>query len=219
MIEKKEEVLRQLKLVRKARGISYQMIADGTEDLGMAVSLSSVKRVFAEDSKASDFRYESTIRPIVRFVLGVDGGLDGPDTYEEAKANAEGLAAVVDYKDAVLKRLEDELARVRTDNAITIEKMEAAEARKLSYLMEELQRLREEKKMAETRMERWRTTSITFLGLFVASLLVVVAYLLTDRSHPQWGIFWTDNPVPLVVLALLFGIAAVAAIAIARRKK
>lgn len=219
MIEKKEEVLRQLKLVRKARGISYQMIADGTEDLGMAVSLSSVKRVFAEDSKASDFRYESTIRPIVRFVLGVDGGLDGPDTYEEAKANAEGLAAVVDYKDAVLKRLEDELARVRTDNAITIEKMEAAEARKLSYLMEELQRLREEKKMAETRMERWRTTSIAFLGLFVASLLVVVAYLLTDRSHPQWGIFWTDNPVPLVVLALLFGIAAVAAIAIARRKK
>ena len=219
MIEKKEEVLRQLKLVRKARGISYQMIADGTEDLGMAVSLSSVKRVFAEDSKASDFRYESTIRPIVRFVLGVDGGLDGPDTYEEAKANAEGLAAVVDYKDAVLKRLEDELARVRTDHAITIEKMEAAEARKLSYLMEELQRLREEKKMAEKSAERWRTTSILFLGLFVASLLVVVAYLITDRSHPQWGIFWTDNPVPLVILALLFGIAAVAAIAIARRKK
>lgn len=219
MIEKKEEVLRQLKLVRKARGISYQMIADGTEDLGMAVSLSSIKRVFAEDSRASDFRYESTIRPIVRFVLGVDGGLDGLDTYEEAKANAEGLAAVVDYKDALIHRIEAELERVREEHKAAIEKMEAAEERKIAYLREEIQRAREDQKMSDIYMAKWRAAAFLFLALFVTSLLVVIAYLIADRSNPDWGIFWTQNPVPLSLIAVLFGSAITVSMLVTRRKK
>ena len=68
MESKKEEVLRQLKLVRKAKGLSYQNIVDGTESIGTAVSMSTVKRVFAENSKASEFKYSTTLRPIVRFL-------------------------------------------------------------------------------------------------------------------------------------------------------
>ena len=219
MKSKKEEVLRQLKAVRKAKNISYQDIVDGTEEMGVAVSLSSVKRVFAEDSQAGDFRYDSTIRPIVRFVMGIDSGLDDLETYEEAKANAEGLAAVVDYKDALLHRVEAELERAREDHRQIIEKMEAAEVRKIEYLKEEIQRAREEKKMIETRMERWRTAAILFVGLFVTALLLVIAYLLTDHSNPNWGIFWAENPIPLPLLAFMFGGAIAISMLVASRKK
>lgn len=219
MIEKKEEVLRQLKLVRKARGISYQMIADGTEDMGMAVSLSSVKRVFAENSQARDFRYESTIRPIVRFVMGIDGDVGDLETLEEAKASVDGLTAVVDFKDSYIARLEADLDRVREDHRIAVEKMEAAEARKVAYLREEIQRAREDQKVSDTRMARWRTAAILFLALFVSSLLLVIAYLITDRSDPGWGIFWTENPAPLPLVLVLFGFAIAVSLTIARKKK
>lgn len=219
MIEKKEEVLRQLKLVRKARGISYQMIADGTEDLGMAVSLSSVKRVFAENSQARDFRYESTIRPIVRFVMGIDGDVGDLETLEEAKASVDGLTAVVDFKDSYISRLEADLDRAREDHRIAVEKMEAAEARKVAYLREEIQRAREDQKVSDTRMARWRTAAILFLALFVSSLLLVIAYLITDRSDPGWGIFWTENPAPLPLVLILFGFAIAVSLMIARKKK
>lgn len=174
MIEKKEEVLRQLKLVRKARGISYQMIADGTEDLGMAVSLSSVKRVFAENSQACDFRYESTIRPIVRFVMGIDGDVGDLETLEEAKANAVGLAAVVDYKDALLNRVEAELERSRQEHREMVAKMEAAEERKIAYLQEEIKRAREAQLASDAHMAKWRIAAILFLSLFVVSLFFLI---------------------------------------------
>ena len=219
MKTKKEEVLRQLKAVRKAKNISYQDIVEGTEELGMAVSLSSVKRVFAEDSEATDFRYESTIRPIVRFVMGIDSGMDDLETYEEAKANAEGLAAVVDYKDALIRRIESELERAREDHRIAVEKMEAAEARKIAYLREEIQRAREDQKISDTRMARWRMAAIMFLALFISSLLLVIAYLVIDRSNQDWGIFWTENPAPLPLVLILFGFAIAVSLMIARKKK
>lgn len=218
MISKKEEVLRQLKLVRKAKNISYQAIVDGTEELGMAVSLSSVKRVFAEDSQACDFRYDSTLKPIVRFVMGVDGDIEEPKTYEEAKVNVEGLAAVVQLKDEMLSRAERELLRSREDHKLEIERLQAAEERKIAYLKEEIKRARDDKEYLEIRLARWRTTTILFLSLFVTSLLFVIAYLLTDHSTPEWGIFFTENPAPITVLVGAFGLAIAVSLLIASKK-
>lgn len=218
MISKKEEVLRQLKIVRKAKNISYQAIVDGTEELGMAVSLSSVKRVFAEDSKACDFRYDSTLKPIVRFVMGVAGDIEEPKTYEEAKINVEGLAAVVHLKDEMLSRAEQELLRSREDHKLEIERLQAAEERKIAYLKEEIKRARDDKEHLEIRLARWRTTTILFLSLFVTSLLFVIAYLLTDHRTPEWGIFFTENPVPIVVIIGAFGLAIAVSLLIASKK-
>ena len=103
MESKKEEVLRQLKVIRKAKGMSYQNIVDGTESIGMAVSMTTVRRVFADGSKASEFKYATTLKPIVRVVMGLEEEFyDEPQTLSEAKANADGLAAVVEYKAAAL---------------------------------------------------------------------------------------------------------------------
>lgn len=109
---KKEEVLRQLRIVRKVKKMSYQNIVDGTEAIGAAVSMSSVRRVFDERFHADDFRYDTTIKPIVRVVMGIEEEFyEEPKTIEEATANVEGLVAVVDYKDAKIEQLEAELAK------------------------------------------------------------------------------------------------------------
>lgn len=111
---KKEEVLRQLRIVRKVKKMSYQNIVDGTDAIGAAVSMSSVRRVFDERFHADDFRYDTTIKPIVRVVMGIEEDFyEEPQTIEEATANVEGLVAVVDYKDATIERLEAELAKTQ----------------------------------------------------------------------------------------------------------
>ena len=158
MDSKKEEVLRQLKLVRKAKNLSYQDIVDGTEEIGMAVSMSSVKRVFAEDSKACDFRYSTTLRPIVRFVMGIDGDVEEIKTFEEAKVSVEGLAAVVDYKDALITKHQQELDQLRA----------------------ELDAVRAVAKTAETSLTRWRFAAFFVVTVFAISQLAVIAVLVSN---------------------------------------
>ena len=111
---KKEEVLRQLRIVRKAKKMSYQNIVDATESIGMAVSMSSVRRVFDERFHADDFKYDTTLKPIVRVVMGIEEEFyEEAQTLPEATANVEGLVAVVDYKDATIERLQAELDKTR----------------------------------------------------------------------------------------------------------
>lgn len=71
-MSEKQELLAKLREARENNGLSYQNIVDITEANGEAVSMSTVKRVFAKDSDIDDFRFQQTIRPIVRAVLGAD---------------------------------------------------------------------------------------------------------------------------------------------------
>jgi hypothetical protein len=111
---KKEEVLRQLRNVRKAKKMSYQSIVEATEAIGAAVSMSSVRRVFDERFHADDFKYDTTLKPIVRVVMGIEEEFyEEPQSLPEATANVEGLVAVVDYKDSTIDRLQAELDNAR----------------------------------------------------------------------------------------------------------
>lgn len=179
MTTKKEEVLRQLKLVRKTKMLSYQDIAAGTEAMGTPVSLSSIRRVFAEDSMAEDFRYDTTLRPIVRYVLGIEGDAEEPQTLDEAQVRVAGLTAVVDYKDTMIEKLEGELARVRDDCQ-----------RQKDYLKKELEIARRERDEKEKTLRQYRGTTFLFLAFFVLALIMLVIYLVVDRANPEWGIFW-----------------------------
>lgn len=192
MVPEKEEVLRRLKIARKTKNLSYQDIVDGTEENGAAVSLSSVKRVFAEDSKASEFRYDTTLQPIIRFVLGVDGDTEEPQSLEEARADVAGLSAVVDYKGAMIQKLEAELERARELHHSELERVAQAEARKVAFLREELQAARAERDAREKALKTYRAATVLALVLFCVSLILVLAYLLTDLANPNWGIFFTN---------------------------
>lgn len=191
MVPEKEEVLRRLKIARKTKNLSYQDIVDGTEENGAAVSLSSVKRVFAEDSKASEFRYDTTLQPIIRFVLGIDSD-DDPRDMKEAMADVAGLSAVVDYKGAMIQKLEAELERAHEAHRSELERLAQAEDRKLAFLRDELKIAREERDKKEKELRNYRLVTALTLVLLSMSLLLILAYLFTDLVNPNWGIFFNN---------------------------
>lgn len=178
MVPEKEEVLRQLKIARKTKNLSYQDIVEGTEKNGAAVSLSSVKRVFAEDSRASEFRYDTTLQPIIRFVLGIDSD-DNPRDMKEAIVDVAGLSAVVDYKGAMIQKLEAELERAHTLHRSEIERLAQAENRKLDFLRGELKTAREERDAKEKELRSYRFITVFALILLCVSLVVIISLLLT----------------------------------------
>lgn len=71
-VKSSKELVDQLKAARKEKGISYQQIADATAEAGEPVSLATIKRVFSAGSDTRDFRYDTTLKPIARAVLGPD---------------------------------------------------------------------------------------------------------------------------------------------------
>ena len=129
---KKQELLAKLRAARDAKGLSYQDIVDLTEENGEAISLSTVKRVFAKESNIEDFRYSQTIRPIIRAVIGMNEEIEPPEqapTLEEAKqdyAAIEVLKAVVDHKSEMLKRAEEEAQKKIDFLKATLEDYKAA---------------------------------------------------------------------------------------------
>ena len=177
MQSRKEAVLQQLKAARKTKGMSYQDVADGTEQIGLAVSLSTVKRVFAADSTADAFRWDTTLRPIARVVLGMDSD-EEPQTLEEARVEVSGLTAVVDYKDALIKKLEADLERAHSGHSNTMASQAESESRKIAYLREEIALARKERDDARKTLKGYRIATISTLCGFVVSLFAVVVYLI-----------------------------------------
>lgn len=60
---KKQELIEELKALRKEKDITYQYIADKTLENGTPVSLSTIKLVFS-DTKNHDHDYNNILRPI-----------------------------------------------------------------------------------------------------------------------------------------------------------
>lgn len=102
MTEKNALLIAQLKQVRKEKGYSYQYICDESVRLGQSVSLSAVKRVFAEGSEEMGFRY-STLKPIARVVLDLD-----EDTANKTASpdEADALRNIISIKDTQLEEFQ-----------------------------------------------------------------------------------------------------------------
>ena len=65
---KKEELIEELKALRKAKDMTYQQIADKTVENGEAVSLSTIKLVFSETRK-HDHDYNNILKPISNVLM------------------------------------------------------------------------------------------------------------------------------------------------------
>lgn len=111
----KQELLAKLRIARETKGLSYQDIVDITEANGEPISMSTIRRIFAPGANLEDFRYNSTVRPVVRAVLGMDEEIDMPpasDPRAEEVATIEALKALADYKSDMLQTREAEHQRV-----------------------------------------------------------------------------------------------------------
>lgn len=154
-LRKMQDILAKLREAKEAKGLSYQDIVDITEQNKEYVSLSTVKRIFAKDADVSDFRYNQTIRPIVRAVLGLDEDTEAPSDVPDQKqaeqyyTTIEAMKAVLDFKHEQLMERSAEIDRLRAEiKALTdryqreIEELKIDSNKKVEHLKDQIAYLR-----------------------------------------------------------------------------
>lgn len=158
------ELIKQLKTTRKKKHLSYQNIVDGCERAGTPVGKSSVARIFADGSETMNFRYETTLKPVAQFLLGVEDPLDQePD--EPPAVDTDGLL------EEIQRQRDHELAELRQRYDSRCQEKDA-----------EISRLRSGNK--------YRTIAIVALGtLLVLFMAITIGYLAWDLTHPTQGAF------------------------------
>lgn len=103
-------IIARLKEVKRNQpDLTIQKISEHT-----GISPSTVSRIFAEGSENQSFRYDS-IRPIAQMLLGIDD-LDEGDEDEKA------LKAIIQFKDAKIRELEQKLIEEREKHEKKLEK-------------------------------------------------------------------------------------------------
>lgn len=148
-----ENIIPKLREAKEVKGLSYQDITDITEANGEYVSVSSVKRVFSKDADLSNFRYNQTIRPIIRAVLGLDAETeeptDDPKQAEEYYTTIEAMKAVIDFKHQQLEeyakeieRLKEAIQKSEEAHQKDLESIAASERLKIDHLKDQVTYLR-----------------------------------------------------------------------------
>lgn len=101
----KQELIKQLKEAKQKNEITYPRIMDRMEKNGKFVSLTTLRRVFADgsESNAGSFNYETTLLPIAEVLLDIE---DVPTS------DANPYAKEIDALKAVLHVQNEEIARL-----------------------------------------------------------------------------------------------------------
>ena len=98
------ELIKQLKWIKERDEITYPRIQDKLEKNGYFVSMTTLRRVFAEGSEEVNFNYENTLLPIARVLM--DFGENA--TPEEPSADElNGLKAVIRLQTEEIERLHE----------------------------------------------------------------------------------------------------------------
>lgn len=112
MIDTREIILK-LKKAREEKNLSLNDIVNLTNNM---VSRTTIQRVFADDSENTSFRYEDTIRPLVKALLDMD-------TIEESDdMDTKALKSLLKLKIQRIEELEKQINEERVKNQNKIEK-------------------------------------------------------------------------------------------------
>lgn len=104
-LTKSQELIRQLKAAKTQNEITYPRIMERMEKIGKFVSLSTLRRVFADGSEmnANSFSYENTLLPIAEVLLNME---DVPTPKDSPYATEiDGLKAVIHVQNEEITRL------------------------------------------------------------------------------------------------------------------
>lgn len=106
-LTRSQELIKQLKEIKETHEITYPRIIERMEKNGKYVSLTTLRRVFAEGSEANanNFNYESTLLPIAEALLNVE---DMPTQSNSPYAKEiDGLKAVIHVQNEEIARLHE----------------------------------------------------------------------------------------------------------------
>ena len=116
-LKRAQELIRQLKETKIENEITYPRIMERIERNGKSVSLSTLRRVFADNSEANaaSFSYENTLLPIAEALLSME---DVPTPADNPYAKEiDGLKAVIHVQNEEISRLYE--LKEHLDNRIT----------------------------------------------------------------------------------------------------
>ena len=137
MIDTREIILK-LKQAKAEKNLSNNDIVELTNHY---VSPSSVQRVFADGSENSSFRYDDTIRPLVKALLDMDTIEDSDDMDTKA------LKSLLKLKNQRIEELENQLRESKIKNLEKIEKERVQYERHIKLLEEQI--AKKDKRMDE----------------------------------------------------------------------
>ena len=106
-LTKSQELIRQLKEIKESNEITFPRIIERMEKNGKIVSLTTLRRVFADGSEnnANNFSYENTLLPIAEVLLNVE---DLPTLPNSPYAKEiDGLKSVIHLQNEEIARLHE----------------------------------------------------------------------------------------------------------------
>ena len=102
-----QELIKQLKIIKANNEITYPRILERIERNGKFVSLTTLRRVFADGSEqnAGNFNYETTLLPIAEVLLDAEDVPTTPDS--PCAKEIDGLKAVIHVQNEEISRLHE----------------------------------------------------------------------------------------------------------------
>lgn len=167
--------IEKLRKAKEQKGYTYQRIVDESENLGNAISLSTVKRVFAPGADPACFN-PATLHAIAQ-VLGVD---------ESAEDGAD-LQAALAARDARIRELEAQIAQSEEYTEGRLNYLKDEGQNKLDFIFQQEQN-RQELQTAHDKQIKHKDHIIFALVVFIIMLLTgYICLLIYDVMHPEIG--------------------------------
>ena len=167
--------IEKLRSAKDRKGYSYQRIVDESEKLGNAVSLSTVKRVFAPGADPAGFN-PVTLHAIAQ-VLGVD----------DAEEDDADLQAALAAREARIRELEAQIAHAEEYTEGRLNYLKDEGQNKLDFIFQQEQN-RQELQTAHDKQIKHKDHIIFALVLFIIILMTgYICLLIYDVMHPEIG--------------------------------
>lgn len=167
--------IEKLRKAKEQKGYTYQRIVDESENLGNAVSLSTVKRVFAPCADPAGFN-PATLHAIAQ-VLGVD------ESAEDGADLQEALAA----RDERIRELEAQIAQSEEYTEGRLNYLKDDGQNKLDFIFQQ-EHNRQETQAAHEKQIKHKDHIIFALVVFIIMLMTgYICLLIYDVMHPEIG--------------------------------
>ena len=127
-LTRSQELIKQLKEIKANNEITYPRIIERMEKNGKYVSLTTLRRVFADGSEnsANNFSYENTLLPIAEALLNVE---DMPTKDGPYAAEINGLKSVIHVQNEEIARLHDLKEHLEARVTFLLEQIEIKDRR------------------------------------------------------------------------------------------
>ena len=128
-LKRSQELIKQLKAAKENGEITYPRLMERMEKNGKYVSLTTLRRIFADGSEAnaSSFSYENTLMPVAEVLLNIED-VPTPESSPYAK-EMDALKAVIHVQNEEIARLHDIKEHLESRITFLLEQIEKKDRR------------------------------------------------------------------------------------------